>query len=105
MKGLYKSFDTLISDQDKAKLFQEAETTLTFLSDFMAKEKRWNSDISFYEDIAKPYLRSLRSNLDKRFPSIEIVDVFGIFDWQHATEHNLYETGMQKLHSLPWTTL
>ena len=31
---------------------------------------------------------------------MEIVDAFGIFDQEHATEHDLYKTGMQKLYSL-----
>ena len=39
--------------------------------------------------------------MEKLFPSVGIVDAcFGIFGQQHATEHELNKTGMQKLHSL-----
>ena len=39
--------------------------------------------------------------MEKQFPSVGIVDsCFGIFGQQHATEHELNKTVMQKLHSL-----
>ena len=39
--------------------------------------------------------------MEKRFPSVGIVDsYFGIFGQQHATEHELNKTVMQKLQSL-----
>ena len=105
LKALHMYFDTLISNQDKAKSFQEAGSALASLSDFVTKVRGQNSDnFDFYKDIPKPYLRSLKSNLEKRFPSMEIVEAFGILNQQHATEHDLYETGMQRLHSLLYFT-
>ena len=38
-------------------------------------------------------IKSLKSYLEKRFPLMEVVDAFGIFDQQHATEHDLYKMG------------
>ena len=91
----------MISYQDKAESFQEAESALSSMSDFVRKERGRNSDnFDFYKDIAKPYLGSLKSNLEQRFPSMEIIEAFGIFDQQHSKEHDLYEKRMQKLHSL-----
>ena len=64
LKAPYKYFDSLISDEDKAKSFQEAERALASLSDFVTKEGGRSSDnLDFYEDIPKSYLRSLKSNL------------------------------------------
>ena len=54
LKALRNQFDILISHQDKPKSFQEAESALAFLNDFMTEEREQSSDtFDFYEDITK----------------------------------------------------
>ena len=102
INGSKDYFARLVEDENQAKTFMTVDNDIdSILSDFISSDRgRHAHNFHFYYDVAKPYLASLINNLGKRFPSMDTVDAFRMFEARRVAEYEIYENGMTNLQTL-----